>query len=74
MNLFKKKEINVAEIEAEIKKLTVRLELAKGDRIVANYKNLPYYDVNEKYISMIEDRAVLLLKSLPQTYLQQNKK
>ncbi len=73
MNLFKKKEINTAEIEAEIKKLTVRLELAKGDRIVANYKNLPYYEVNERYISMIEDRAVLLLKSLPQTYMQQNK-
>ncbi len=74
MNIFKKKEINIAEIEAEVKKLNVRLELAKGDRIIANYKNLPYYDVNEKYISMIEDRMVMLLKDLPQTYLQQNKK
>jgi hypothetical protein len=74
MNIFKKKEINTAEIEAEVKKLNVRLELAKGDRIIANYKNLPYYDVNEKYISMIENRMVMLLKELPQTYLQETKK
>ena len=70
MNIFKKKEINTAEIEAEVKKLNVRLELAKGDRIIANYKNLPYYDVNERYIQMLEDRMVMLLKELPQTYLQ----
>ncbi len=71
MNIFKKKEINTAEIEAEVKKLNVRLELAKGDRIIANYKNLPYYDVNEKYISMIEDRMVMLLKDLPEKYIQE---
>jgi hypothetical protein len=71
MNIFKKKEINIAEIEAEVKKLNVRLELAKGDRIIANYKNLPYYDVNEKYIQMIEDRMVMLLKDLPEKYIQE---
>jgi hypothetical protein len=71
MNIFKKKEINIAEIEAEVKKLNVRLELAKGDRIITNYRNLPYYDVNEKYIQMIEDRMVKLLKDLPEKYIQE---
>jgi hypothetical protein len=69
-SLFKKKEVNIQETQYEIEKLNIRAELAKGDRIVANYKNLPYYEVNERYISMLKDRIIELQKLLPHSFIQ----
>lgn len=58
------------ELELQIIELNVRLERSKEDRNVENYTLKPYYEANEKYIEMLENKMIELIEKLPNRLIQ----